>query len=1126
MTDPMLFHADPTGAGWLRIPDVDRLRPFLVSVASPSDLWLYASSAGGLTAGRVGPDGALFPYQTDDRLHRAHHDVGPWTALRVEGEETWEPFRPRCHAGIRRHLCKSVAGDQLVFEEEHLGLGLVFSYRWAFSERFGLVRTATLRARERAGPAVVRVVDGLQGLLPAGASAGLVATSSCLVDAYTRAEWDPEGDLALVSLEALPSDRAEPAESLVATVAWCAGLDVEAVLLSREQLDDVARGVAPRHEALVTGRPGAFLVASTLRLEPRASHTWHIVADVGRSHLEVAALRRRGRDRLAEALEAEVRASTAALEGILADVDGLQRTADPVIDAHHRANALYNAMRGGAPVDGHRVPASAFRAHVAARNQPCARRCADALATLGNGSLEVGDLLAWARERGDPDLERLALEMLPLWFGRRHGDPSRPWNRFSIRVRDAEGRRRVAWEGNWRDVLQNWEALLLAVPELVESTIAVFVNASTRDGHNPYRITSEGVDWEVPEPHNPWSNLGYWGDHQVSYLTRLLEASRCLHPGRLESMLRREVFSYADVPYRIRPYADLVRDPRCTVDFDEVAQEAAMSRVEEVGGDGRLVHERGRVLHVSLAEKLLVPVLAKLSTLVPGAGLWLHTQRPEWNDANNALAGFGVSVVTAGYLRRHLVVLADLLGALEGDVRLAAPVAVWLDAVRRVLGEERGLLAAGEPDDQDRRRILDALGEAAAAYRAEVVPGRVARGESRDAADLADLCSLGTAWLDHALELAQRPDGLYHGYYLVRFGPGTASVHPLYPMLEGQVAILSSGMLTPVQAADLVDRLYASDLYRADVDSFLLYPDRALPSFLDRNRVPEEAALAIPLVRSMLSRGDRSVVARDAEGALRFAAGLRHAGDLDAALRSLDEPAAARAAVLDLWEATFHHHAFTGRSGTMHAYEGLGSVYWHMVGKLLVAVQECWAHAARRGADPGVVERLARAYHRVRGGLGYHRSPEEFGAIPTDPYSHTPAGRGAQQPGMTGLVKEELVARRGELGVVAEGGCLAFDPALLDPSELVEEAVTWRIPAGSGPEREVEVPAGGLGFLLCGVPVVYRRAEAARIVVHLTGEVRNFEGIRLDAGTSQRIFRRDPAVRLVVASLPLPGGDP
>ena len=119
--------------------------------------------------------------------------------------------------------------------------------------------------------------------------------------------------------------------------------------------------------------------------------------------------------------------------------------------------------------------------------------------------------------------------------------------------------------------------------------IATFVNASTADGYNPYRITDEGIDWETIEPDDPWSYIGYWGDHQLIYLLRLLVLSRAHHPGRLEGLLSRRLFSYANVPYRIKPYADLLRDPHDTVDFDEALEHAIERRVAAVGADGKLL---------------------------------------------------------------------------------------------------------------------------------------------------------------------------------------------------------------------------------------------------------------------------------------------------------------------------------------------------------------------------------------------------------------------------------------------------------------------------------------------------------------------------------------------------------
>ena len=60
-------------------------------------------------------------------------------------------------------------------------------------------------------------------------------------------------------------------------------------------------------------------------------------------------------------------------------------------------------------------------------------------------------------------------------------------------------------------------------------------------------------------------------------------------------------------------------------------------------------------------------------------------------------------------------------------------------------------------------------------------------------------------------------------------------------MLEGQVAALSSGAIAPQAAAALVETLFESDIYRADQRSFMLYPDRPLPGFLEKNRIPADS---------------------------------------------------------------------------------------------------------------------------------------------------------------------------------------------------------------------------------------------------------------------------------------------
>jgi hypothetical protein len=143
----------------------------------------------------------------------------------------------------------------------------------------------------------------------------------------------------------------------------------------------------------------------------------------------------------------------------------------------------------------------------------------------------------------------------------------------------------------------------------------------------------------------------------------------------------------------------------------------------------------------------------------------------------------------------------------------------------------------------------------------------------------------------------------------------------------------------------------------------------------------------------------------------------------------------------------------------MFAYEGLGCIYWHMVAKLLLAVQERVFEASDAAAPE--LPALVSHYRRVRDGLGYRKTAAEYGAFPADPYSHTAGEGGAQQPGMTGQVKEEILTRWGELGLRFEAGQIRFDPVLLDPAEVP--------------------PDGALSFTLARVPYRIRRGLATRV---------------------------------------------
>jgi hypothetical protein len=1122
------------GQEWYRIAEVDRLPPFLMSVVSDSDHWMYASSRGGLTCGRVSEHGALFPYETDDKLHQVHAHTGPYSLIRVRrGVETalWEPLRGSIDdRPIRRNLYKNLVGNQVLFEEIHDDLALAFRYRWASSDDFGFVRTVTVENRGLE-PVSLDVLDGLLNLMPANAEPILQRSSSCLVNAYTRCDVDPETRLATIALSATIVDQSKPVESLRATTVWCTGLTSFDVLLSAEQIPGFRVDMPVRHEPTLKGRRGSYLVATTLRLKPGESKNWDLVADVQRSHLQVECLRSLllSGTEIRRQIAASIHRGTENLIRNVASADGLQATADRMATSHHFANVLFNNMRGGVFARNHTVPTRDFAAFLQQRNTAVAQRRQAQLESLP-ADLPISQLLAWAEQTGDTDLLRLSYEYLPITFSRRHGDPSRPWNKFTIQLKNADGSQALAYQGNWRDIFQNWEALSASFPGFLPSIIAKFLSASTADGFNPYRVMREGIEWETPDPHDPWSNIGYWGDHQIIYLTRLMEASRRLNPGQLEALLTRPLFTYAQVPYRLREYSAIVANPRDTIVFDHALNKEITQRSVAQGSDGKLLPAAGAagsIYHVTLAEKLLVPILAKLSNLVVDGGLWMNTQRPEWNDANNALVGYGVSMVTLCYLRRHLTFCRELLHTtVPQSVAMSREVAEWLRNIAAILSHHRGLLSHAGITDAQRRTVLDALGEAFGAYRR----GLYARGfTGTDTVALEEvraLFAVALEYLDHAIAANRRPDGLYHAYNLLDLStPGHAKVSHLYEMLEGQVAVLSSGALSPDAAAQLVQTLYQSKMFRPDQDSFMLYPERELPSFLEKNRVPEEAVEAIPLLSALLRAGDGSVLACDVFGRYRFNSDLRTQDDLLAALDRLaadprwaDSVKASRAAVLKVFADVFHLQAFTGRSGTMYGYEGLGCIYWHMVSKLLLAVQENWQLAAADNASSPAARRLAEAYYRVRSGLSFNKPARTYGAFPTDPYSHTPRHAGAQQPGMTGQVKEEILARYVELGVGVERGSVSFRPQLLRRREFLSRPRNWQYVDSSGEFHTMELPAQTLAFTLCQVPVIYQLAAHPQIRIILAdGGLQVVDGHTLDASASRRLLARTGAeIRLEV----------
>lgn len=1123
------------GETYYKISNSDKMRPFFMSLVSNSNHWLFISSNGALTAGRKDANNALFPYYTDDKITESLETTGSKTIVQVHKDGKtflWEPFSNR-YQGVyatKRNLYKNSYGNKVLFEEINEDLGLTFRYQWNTSDQFGFVRKANIinNTNEKVE---ATILDGIQNILPYGLDSVFQNATSNLIDAYKKCELEADTGIGIFALSAIIVDRAEPSEALKANTVWSTGIENPTHLISALQLDDFRNGKTLTQEEDIRAEKGAYFISKDLSLNPEEEKSWMFVANVNQtiSAINDISEKIKSNSNLKELIQQDIDAGTRSLIELVGASDGIQLTDDTLRDTRHFANTLFNIMRGGIFDDNYNIEKQDFVKYIAKANTKVSKSKEDILNNLPE-IFNVDYIKNIADKDEDSNFKRLCYEYLPLKFSRRHGDPSRPWNKFSINTRsEVDGSKILDYQGNWRDIFQNWETLAHSYPAFMEGMIHKFFNATTFEGYNPYRVTKDGFDWETIEADDPWSYIGYWGDHQIIYLLKFLEFIEKHHPNKLASNFTQDVFVYANVPYKIKSYQDTLKNPKDTIDFDYDLDEKINKIKDRLGADGALLRDQNYFIHkVNLVEKLLATVLAKISNFIPEGGIWLNTQRPEWNDANNALVGNGVSMVTLYYLRRFIKFFEAIVeNVSEAKYDLSIELKTFFEAVVNTLNANRSVLS-GKVSDKDRKTILDGLGTAGSEYRLQIYEaGFLGDKASISKDDLLEFFKELNDYLDHTIKANKRSDNLYHAYNLMTVENDTeVSISYLSEMLEGQVAVLSSGYLEPKEALSLLDGLKASALFRHDQYSYILYPNKELSRFVDKNIVPAKSVANSKLLTQLISDNNTQIIEKDVTGQYHFNGNFNNADSLKAALNELPKGKyealieAEKQLLLDIFEEMFDHKSFTGRSGTFYGYEGLGSIYWHMVSKLLLAVQENCLLAVARNESEETIGRLLEHYYEINEGIGVHKSPKLYGAFPTDPYSHTPGGKGAQQPGMTGQVKEDVLCRFGELGVFVTEGSLYFNPRLLRKEEFLSEPKEFVYTAIDKTKKTIQLLKGSLCFTYCQVPIIYQLQDKNSLEVKFNdGSVLSFNELKLDKNISAKIFNRAGEVNQIIVSV-------
>ncbi len=1117
-----------------QISNYQEMPDFLMSVVSDSDHWMFISSNGSLTAGRKNKNNALFPYYTNDKLHDYRNITGSKTYIIVSKGETtalWEPFTAETERvyKIKRNIYKSIYGNKLIFEEINEDLGVKFRYGWYNSDRYGLIKKSSI-ANISNEVLELDILDGIKNILPYGIDYDFQNEFSNLLNAYKKCERIKDSTLGIFALSSIPVDKPEPSEALKTTTVWSTGPDSGSkILISDKQVSKFTKGEEVESESDIRAVRGAYYVNSSFILNPTDFQQWMLAAEINQDSCAVADILKHisSEKNLQELVDEDIALGTKKLIEIVAKADGIQMSNEELCYARHFSNTMFNIMRGGVFTNNYTVEKKDFILFAKQTNIAVYKKHKNWFAGLDEKT-QYHQLISLAEKSNDPDLLRISIEYFPITFSRRHGDPSRPWNYFSIENKNPDGSTKLHYEGNWRDIFQNWEALSLSYPEFIEGMISKFVNASTLDGYNPYRITREGIDWEAPDPDDPWAFIGYWGDHQIIYLLKFLEHSAAYHPGNLDELMTRDQFVYANVPYRIKEFSEIVKDPKDTILYDFKLSKQLEKLTDEIGADGKLLRNKnGELCRANLTEKMLVTLLSKLSNFIPEAGIWLNTQRPEWNDANNALVGNGVSMVTLYYIRRFMRFWQkELESSKHESIPLSEEILKLLGRVNDIFTTNRDKLNKGF-SDEDRGEITYALGIAGSNYREHVYKNSFSgKKEKVKIAYLKDFMSMSIEYMDQSIDANKREDDLYHAYNLVSFKGKKIKIRYLYEMLEGQVSVLSSGHLTSGESLKVLDALKSSNLFRINQYSYILYPDRQLPRFVEKNNIPATRVKESALLSKLAADNEQSIIKVDQNNTYHFNGIFRNANLLKEDLNKLnpdlysDLVEKETEMILGVYEELFDHQSFTGRSGTFYGYEGLGSIYWHMVSKLLLAVQECYFRGKEEGSDPIVLGKIQDHYYEIKAGIGLYKSPEVYGAFPTDAYSHTPANEGVKQPGLTGQVKEDVISRFGELGVLIKNGEISFAPSLLNQGEILTQDEQFEYYDLSAEKKSIDLKEKQMGFTYCQIPVIYSFGNEESIRVHYTnGDSKEIPGNILPKEISSKIFSRTSEIKKIECAL-------
>ena len=619
------------------------------------------------------------------------------TFLRINGTY-YEPFFRTEEDALR---VMEIEKNALTVREEKDGLVLRVTYFILPNENIGaVVRHVTVE--NKTGKTLrLEMLDGMPQVIPYGIENGMYKEMSNLFKSWTDIR-NIENNAPIYKMRASGDDTAEMKEI---TGGWFYACAAEGQLLpviydkaavfgcDQSMMDPLVfrkgglEAVEAARQVFVNKVPCAFAPLSrTLAPGAAFSFTAYMGYAVTEEFLngKTADFCRPGY------AEAKLQEARAAAETLTADVK--TETADPRLDAYIRQCYLDNFLRGGYPF------------------------------VIGAGE------------------SRRTLHL----FSRKHGDPERDYNFFSI-----AGEYFSQGNGNYRDVCQNRRLDCSLHPEIGDFNIVNFYSLIQMDGYNPLEIRpctfllapdkekeardvlgrhlDAGAESILPLLRAPFTpgqitnalfeahaalkgsavqfmaellplcgqrleagfGEGYWSDHW-DYNLDLVEDYLSVWPEKKESLLfDRPVYAYYDSPAFVRP-----RRETYVLHNGRVRQYGAVGMSEKKlalpGFDPKrtnwLKDSSGSTVYATLFEKMLTLAANKFALLdCQRLGVEMEGGKPGWNDAMNGLPGLlGSGMPETLELRRLTRFLMDAVREKDPDaaVSLLQEPAAFLRGIR------------------------------------------------------------------------------------------------------------------------------------------------------------------------------------------------------------------------------------------------------------------------------------------------------------------------------------------------------------------------------------------------------------------------------------------------------------